>query len=100
MSSNIVGCFDNPADAQAVQQELLSAGFERDDVHLVGEESQRSSSSDDRGVWESIKEAFGFADDRDRTSYTEAARRGGIIISVEAPDNATDTAVTIMRRHN
>jgi uncharacterized protein (TIGR02271 family) len=107
MSSNIVGCFDNPADARAVQQELMSAGFDADDVHLVGEESRRSSSSsssssssEDRGLWESIKEAFGFADERDRTSYTEAARRGSVIVSVDSPDTAIDQAVTIMQRHN
>ena len=104
MSSNIVGCFDNPADARAVQQELMSAGFDAADVHLVGESSRAASSSsssnEDRGVWESIKEAFGFADERDRTSYTEAARRGGILVSVDAPDNAIDQAVTIMQRHN
>ena len=103
MSSNVVGCFDNPADAQAVQQELLSSGFDRGDVHLVAEESRRSSmtsSSEDRGIWESIKEAFGFADERDRRSFSEATRRGGILVSVDAPDNAVDQAVGIMQRHN
>lgn len=106
MSSNIVGCFDNPADARAVQQELMAAGFDANDVRLVNESAQRattsttSSSSEDTGMWHSIKEAFGFADDYDRTTYTEAARRGGVIVSVDAPDTATDTAVAIMRRHN
>ena len=101
MSSNIVGCFDDPADARAVQQELLSAGFERDNVHLVAEESRRSmAGSDDPGVWQSIKEAFGFADESDRYSYTEAARRGGVIVTVDAPEHAAEQAVAIMRRHN
>ena len=51
-------------------------------------------------MWQSIKEAFGFANDNDRTAYTEATRRGGIIVSVDAPDNSIDQAVMIMRRHN
>ena len=106
MSSNIVGCFDNPADARAVQQELIAAGFDRNSVRLMNENAQRATttttttSSQDTGVWGSIKEAFGFAEEGDRSSYTEAARRGGVIVSVDAPDNAIDTAVTILRRHN
>jgi uncharacterized protein (TIGR02271 family) len=101
MSSSIVGCFDNPADARAVQQELITAGMPRENVHLVAEESRRTTTTtDDPGVWQSIKEAFGFADERDRTSYTEAARRGSIIVSVDAPDESVDQTVAIMRRHN
>ena len=104
MSSNIVGCFDNPADARAVQQELIAAGIDRDHVRLVNESPRATSttagSSHDPGLWESIKEAFGFANEHDRTSYAEAARRGGVIVSIDAPDNAVDQAVAILRRHN
>ena len=102
MSSSIVGCFDNPADARAVQQELISAGMPRENVHLVAEESRRTTTSthDDPGLWQSIKEAFGFADERDRSTYTEAARRGSVIVTVDAPDNTIDQTVAIMRRHN
>jgi len=104
MSSNIVGCFDNPADARAVQQELIAAGIPANNVRLMNEGAQRTTSTtmstEDTGVWQSIKEAFGFADERDRSAYTEAARRGGVIVSIDAPDNAIDLAVSIMRRHN
>jgi uncharacterized protein (TIGR02271 family) len=104
MSSSIVGCFDNPADARAVQQELIAAGYPANNVRLMNEGAQRATttttSSEDTGVWHSIKEAFGFADDRDRTTYTEAARRGGVIVSIDAPDDQIDSAVSIMRRHN
>lgn len=103
MSSNIIGCFDNAADARAVQQELIATGFSPNNVRLINEAAQRAtttSSSDETGMWQSIKEAFGFADERDRMSYTEAARRGGVLVSVDAPDNEIDRAVQVMRRHN
>jgi uncharacterized protein (TIGR02271 family) len=103
MSSSIVGCFDNPADARAVQQELISAGLPRENVRLVAEESRRTTTTttqDDPGMWQSIKEAFGFADERDRSTYTEAARRGSVIVTVDAPDPAVHQAIAIMRRHN
>lgn len=104
MSSNIVGCFDDASEARAAQHELISSiGIPADRVRLVAQQGQRATASapanDDPGFWESIKEAFGFADDRDRTTYGEAARRGGVIVSADVPDNAVDSAVAIMRRH-
>ena len=102
MSTTVVGCFDNQNDAAAVQQELISAGIDRNNVRMTAESGSSGSSTrrDDPGFWDSIKEAFGFADDDDRATYSEAARRGGIIVSVDSPDAAADEVVQIMRRHN
>ena len=102
MSTTVVGCFDNQSDAAAVQQELVSAGIDRNSVRMTAESGSSGSATrrDDPGFWDSIKEAFGFADDDDRATYSEAARRGGIIVSVDSPDAAADQVVQIMRRHN
>jgi uncharacterized protein (TIGR02271 family) len=104
MSTTVVGCFDDRSDAAAVERELIEAGIDRSDVRMTAESGGSTGTSstqpNEPGVWESIKEAFGFADDRDRHTYAEAARRGGIIVSVESADAATDRVVEIMRRHN
>ena len=102
MSTTIVGCFDDRSDTAAVQQELISAGIDRNNVRMTAESGSSGNASrrDDPGFWESIKEAFGFADDDDRATYGEAARRGGIIVSVESPDASAQRVVEIMRRHN
>ena len=100
MSTTVVGCFDDRSDAAAVQQELISAGIDRNNVRMTASGSTGTTQRDEPGFWESIKEAFGFAHDDDRATYGEAARRGGIIMSVESPDASAERVVEIMRRHN
>lgn len=102
MSTTVVGCFDDRSDAAAVQQDLIAAGIDRNKVQMTAEKAGGTSGmrSDDPGFWGSVKEAFGFADDDDRATYGEAARRGGILVSVEAQDTAANRVAEIMRRHN
>jgi len=104
-TNTIVGCFDDPTEARQAQQELAQAGIPQDRIHLVAQGggtglTGQSANADEPGFWESIKEAFGFADESDRTTYGEHARRGGVLLSVDAPENATDRAVEILRRHH
>jgi uncharacterized protein (TIGR02271 family) len=102
-TNTIVGCFDDPAEARQAERELAQAGIPQDQIHLVAQGAGltgQSANADEPGFWRSIKEAFGFADESDRTSYTEYARRGGTLLSVDAPENATDRAVEILRRHH
>ena len=102
MSTTVVGCFDDRSDAAAVQQELIAAGIDRNNLRMTAAAGGSASAArqDDPGFWDSIKEAFGFADDDDRATYGEATRRGGIIVSVESPDASAERVVEIMRRHN
>ena len=104
MSSTIVGCFDSHTEARAVEAELIANGIDRDRIHLTaesgGQQSQRTAGRDEPGVWDSIKEAFGFADDADRATYAEATRRGGTLVSVEADEGAGEAVAKVMIRHN
>jgi uncharacterized protein (TIGR02271 family) len=97
-NNTIVGCFDDAAEARAVERELSQAGIPASNIHLLANDS--AAPAEEPTVWESVKETFGFADESDRSTYGEAARRGGTLVSVDAPENATPRAIDIMRRHN
>jgi uncharacterized protein (TIGR02271 family) len=99
MASTIVGCFENAQEAREVERELIAAGLNRDAVHITAQE-RAEATQDEPGFWESLKETFGFADEEDRSTYGEAARRGSAIVSVQAPEKSTDRVVDVMRRHH
>jgi stress response protein YsnF len=103
MSNTIIGVFDDRTEAQRAEQELIAAGIDRNAVHLRAREGSAAAASardDDRGFWETIKDALGFTDDKERSYYREAARRGGVILSATVPEERIDTACTILERHH
>lgn len=101
MSTTVVACFDDRTEAVAVERELIESGIDRDDVHMTAQRAGTTSvRREEPGMWESIKEAFGFADESDRSTYAEAARRGGVIVSVDTADAAANRVAEIMRRHH
>jgi len=95
---NIVAFYQNCDTAQRVKDELISANFDRDNLKIYDRTGDRS------GLWESIKEAFGFADEEDRALYDEASRRGACAIAVsfdeddENPSANAQRAMQIMQR--
>jgi uncharacterized protein (TIGR02271 family) len=96
MAHRIVGFYQTDAQAQRAHDELVNAGYSRSNVKVYhgGEEP---------GIWDSIKEAFGFADEEDRSLYEEATRRGGHAVMVDLSDDdapAQATAVQVLQRHN
>lgn len=78
MTKKIVGFFQSRQQAEAAEQQLLSAGFARDQIGIYSGQD----GADGTGLWEEIKEIFGFADEQDRTLYHEAARRGAVAVWV------------------
>src|SRR4051812_8093613 len=96
---NLVGFYQTRNQAEAVRDELISAGFDRDDVTLYDR-----SGRDEASLWEDIKNAFGFGDDEDQALYAEAARRGAVAVGLSFDNDegepSADTAVRIMQRHN
>ena len=106
MTNTIIGVFDDRAEAQRTEQELIAAGFDRSAVSIRAGQTQttkkttQSRQDDGGGVWDAIKDLFGMADDSERAYYQEAARRGGVILSVNAPENQIDRACEIIERHN
>jgi uncharacterized protein (TIGR02271 family) len=108
MTNTIIGVFDDRAEAQRTEQELIAAGFDRSAVSIRAGQTQtttvtrqsRGRDDDGGGVWEAIKDLFGMADESERAYYQEAARRGGVILSVNAPENQIDRACDIIARHH
>ena len=102
MDTTVVGLFDSHEQAKRVQQELISAGFAATDVRLASQYDEQGTArrDEDKGFWESIKDAFGFGDDDEEYGYyREHTRRGGVLVTVRASGNRLDQAVTILRRH-
>jgi uncharacterized protein (TIGR02271 family) len=95
---DLVAFYQTEDQAERVKDELLSSGFDRNDVKTF-----KPNDRGEPGFWESVKEAFGFADESDRQLYAEAARRGGYAVALSF-DNDEDEpsyqrAIQIMRRH-
>jgi len=98
--SQVVGFYESRNEAERVRDQLVTAGFDKNEVRIVCRtESGSASEKDEPGFWESIKEAFGFADESDRHLYAEAARRGSVGVAVDAEDDEeVRRATEIMQR--
>jgi uncharacterized protein (TIGR02271 family) len=91
MAKYVVGLFEDPNDAQAVESDLRSAGFSSSNVELhSGNASGVISRLTDAGI-----------PDEDANVYAEGVRRGGSLVTVytESDDQAYQAA-DIMNRHN
>lgn len=96
MANKIIGFFNSKERAEQVRDDLIEAGFNRTDI-------QTYQGKDEPGLWDRMKEWFGYADEQDRYLYHEAARRGGVAVVCDASDEdtpAADKAARIMQRHN
>jgi len=98
--SQVVGFYKSQNEAKRVCDELVAAGFKRDEVRVFGGEHVSSAAgAHDASFWQSVKDFFGGADENDHQLYAEAARRGSIGVSVEADTDAEETkAAEILRR--
>jgi uncharacterized protein (TIGR02271 family) len=99
MSSTITAMFDSRADAEAAKARLLSANVDAEHVHVhdkssAGYRDEGYSTHQDRGVWDSIKNAF--LPDEDRHTYEEGLRRGGILLTADVDDDRVDEAVRVL----
>jgi uncharacterized protein (TIGR02271 family) len=103
MSSTITALFDDRADAEAAKQRLESASIDAGHIHLhdkssTGYNETGHSTHQDRGFWDSIKNAF--VPDEDRHTYEEGVRRGGTLLTADVDDDNVDEAVRILEQAN
>lgn len=99
MSSTITAMFDSRSDAEAAKARLQSANVDAEHVHVHDKSShgyreQGYSSHEDRGIWDSIKNAF--LPDEDRHTYEEGLRRGGVLLTADVDDDRVDEAVRVL----
>lgn len=95
----ITGLFDSRAEAERTVETLVQQyGIDRNNVqvHAAGTENVSAGTTDQRsedhhGFLASMKNLF--LPDEDRAVYAEGLRRGGIMVSVQVPDNQLDSAM-------
>lgn len=103
MSSTITALFDSREDAEAAKSRLENAQVDVDHVHIhdkssTGYKEQGYSDHQDRGFWESVKNAF--VPDEDRHTYEEGVRRGGALLTADVDDDRVDEAVKVLEDAN
>jgi uncharacterized protein (TIGR02271 family) len=103
MSSTITALFDTRAEAEAAKDRLKSARVDADHVHIhdkssTGYNENSYSTHQDRGFWDSIKNAF--VPDEDRHTYEEGVRRGGALLTADVDDDCVDEAVKVLESAN
>lgn len=102
MSRTITAMFDTRADADAGRERLLASNIDADNVRVHGGSGTITTgsgqSTEDGGMWSSIKNAF--LPDEDRHTYEEGARRGGFILSADVDDSQVDDAVRVLEDAN
>jgi uncharacterized protein (TIGR02271 family) len=103
MATTITALFDSRSDAEAAKARLNAARVDADHVHLhdkssAGYRESGYSSHEDRGFWDSVKNAF--APDEDRHAYEEGVRRGGTLLTADVDDDCVDEAVRVLEEAN
>ena len=104
MSRTITALFDSRADAEAAKERLRTARVDADHVHIHDQSSAGFRASgdysthQDRGVWDSIKNAF--LPDEDRHTYEEGVRRGGYLLTADVDGDDVDEAVRVLEESN
>jgi uncharacterized protein (TIGR02271 family) len=114
MENTVVGVYDSYAQAESAMNELLSAGFSRNDVRLspdsdtgtgTGTTASDTSGGDTHpgsGIGNFFRSLFGMEEHREHGDvYSEAVRRGSCVLTVDAAsDEQRDRAVDILNRHD
>jgi uncharacterized protein (TIGR02271 family) len=97
MASTMAGVFDNYDDAERARERLVSAGFRREAIQVTPERSAWGSgdatygghAKQPGGLRGFFAELFGIGDgDESHGHYSEAVRRGSIVVAVEADDDS------------
>ena len=99
MSSTITAMFDSRADAEAAKERLKASNVDTDHIHVhdkssAGYREQGYSTHQDRGMWDSIKNAF--LPDEDRHTYEEGVRRGGAVLTADVDEDDVARAVQVL----
>ena len=101
MSQTVVGLFENSTEANNAVQQLLSQGFDRDQIDIAARDTTQNTATSttdqyytNDSVTDSISNFFSslFGGNDEAADYTEVARRGGAVVTVHA--RSTEEAQT------
>jgi len=79
---DLVAFYQSRDSAEHARDELLNAGFDRDDTKVYANDGGGTGG----GFWDSLKETFGMVEEEDKALYAEAARRGASAVAVSLDD--------------
>lgn len=97
MTQTVVGVFDTPDAARTAEETLISRGIDPSAVHLTAHEAAYAGAEGTRqthpegtmgGIRNFFSELFGSEHSEEAERYSEAVRRGGVLLSVDVPDGS------------
>ena len=94
MAGTLAGVFDDFDDAERARENLISAGFRREVIQVTPERSAWGTgdatyggrAKNESGLRGFFAELFGIGDDESHGHYSEAVRRGSVVVAVEVED--------------
>jgi len=102
MSVTVLGVFADWQNAKAFKQQLISSGIAESAIRTTpGSDAHASTthlSEDDKGFWQNLKELFTGEDYEEAGYYAEATRRGGVLVTVQAPEDRAVQITGLMKQ--
>lgn len=97
MTQTVIGVFDTPDAAHIAEERLVSRGIDQSTLHIAAHDAAYRESEEDLrarhrsttgGIKNFFSELFGAQDSEEAGHYSEAVRRGGVVLAVDVPDGA------------
>lgn len=91
MTQTVVGIFDSPDAAHYAEEVLVSRGIERSALHLSTTDPSSSGTQGESttgGIRGFFSGLFDTGHKQEAEHYSEAIRRGSVMLAVDVPDNA------------
>ncbi|UAK25629.1 YsnF/AvaK domain-containing protein [Sphingomonas nostoxanthinifaciens] len=99
MTRTVTALFDQKVDAEAAENRLKAANVHASHIRIHDKTSpdfhaSGGSTTQEPGIWGSIKNAF--LPDEDRHTYEEGVRRGGFLLTADVGEEHVDDAVRVL----
>ncbi len=99
MTRTVTALFDKRSDAEAAEARLKAANVDAGHISIhdktsSGFHATGHSTTQDPGMWASIKNAF--LPDEDRHTYEEGVRRGGFLLTADVDEDHVDEVVRVL----
>ncbi|RZL62550.1 MAG: DUF2382 domain-containing protein [Rhodococcus sp. (in: high G+C Gram-positive bacteria)] len=99
MTQTITAYFDTRTEAQAAIDKLALIGISGSEVRIADSTtttSRGTTAEEDKGFFEAIGDFFMGDDEDDRHTYAEGVRRGGTVLTVNAPDGRFEEIADVL----
>jgi len=93
-SRTITAVFDTQAEAERAIESLAAQGIPRGNLRIHRDMPEASAQNQDKGFWGSLADLFMPEDDR--STYSEALRRGSVMVSAQVDDSNYEQAALML----